>query len=104
MVARELGLSDYDFAGYQKRPTGRFLSHFESNLDRCPLKVGKPGDIAVFTQAGQECHTGIIGQKHGMMTIIHATARHRQVVEEYLVHNDTLQKELSHSFSFRGVD
>jgi hypothetical protein len=49
------------------------------------------------------CHATILGEKKGRLTIIHAHALKRQVVEEELEQGDWMQRRVA-CFSFPDVE
>ncbi len=72
-------------ATYARRPSGRLLqAALAAALDPVQSGSGQAGDIALFSEAGQRVHVGILASKEGVQTVIHAHARRRAVVEEPL--------------------
>lgn len=70
---------------YSRRPSGPALQQaLTAALDRVQSGSGRCGDIALFSEAGQRVHVGILAEKDGLQTVIHAHARRRSVVEEPL--------------------
>lgn len=104
MVARALGLSEYDATNYQRRTTGTlFLKHFSDNMDRKPVQNATPGDVLLFRDGAYPCHASIVAERDGALTIVHAHAPRRKVIEEELDQGDWKSKRIA-CFSFRGID
>ena len=84
MVARELGISDYDFTRYERRPDGSFLTHFRANAtERARVADARPGDLMVLADSLYPCHVAIRAEQRGEPTLIHALAAppYRRVCE-----------------------
>jgi len=104
VVGNELKLIDYDTADYQRRTSGHaFLHHFQMNMKRIPLPEARPGDVMLFRDAQFPCHSVILGWKDQEMTMIHAHAPHRKVVEEALADGDWIARRVA-AFKFEGLD
>ena len=86
VVARELGLSEYDLQGYDRRPNpGSFLQHFEAwGALRIRIADALPGDTLVFNDGLYPCHAGWATLSCDQPGVIHAYAPRRRVVEERL--------------------
>lgn len=84
VVARALGISDYDIAGYRREPPTQtdFLSHFERNMRR--ITQPYPGSVGVFRHETTVIHCGIFSSKYGSVHLIEANAACRKVVESAL--------------------
>jgi cell wall-associated NlpC family hydrolase len=97
VVAKDLGLSDYDIDGYGRVPDGKSLRATMCEqmdlLKRDPL----PGDVLLFAFQRNPLHTAIVTDT-GM---IHAFANARKVVEHGF--DDTWRKRLVCAFSYRGI-
>lgn len=103
LVSRALGLADYDSTGYQRRPqSGDFVGHFDKNLTRRPRGEALPGDVILFRDRQYTCHSAIVSERHGKPTIVHAYARRRRVVEEYLDQDDW-ENKIMHVYSFPAL-
>lgn len=104
LVAKELGLADYDTTDYQRRTTGNaFLAHFNKNMDRKPVKERMPGDVILLRDSYFPCHCGILGADNlGNETIIHAYAPRKKVVEDKLDQGDYMSKIVA-IFKFKGI-
>ena len=86
VVCRDLGLSDYDLAIYERRPdTTQFLRHFLAGGGiPIPVLEARPGDVLALKEQRFPCHCAFLSEKHGVPHIIHALAPLRKVVEEPL--------------------
>lgn len=83
LVAADLGLSAYDSPGYGREPAGVFLAHLgAAGCQRLPAAAAGDGDIVLMHQSGHACHIGVLATMRGARSVIHATAEHRQVLEE----------------------
>jgi len=104
VVAREMGLADYDTRDYQRHTVGhRFLSHFKANMDqKSPVNV-QPGDVLLFRDNVFPCHSAITAGAPGDLSIVHAYAHARKVVEERLDQGEWMNK-LTACFAFKGID
>jgi len=86
VIARQFGLSDYDFLDYGREPdAAKFLQHFAaSGCVRIDIKAARDADLIIFHQSGYPCHVGIMATRRGVRTVIHSSASHKKVVEEDL--------------------
>src|SRR5690606_18089886 len=85
VIARELGFTSKDVAGYARRQDGRMLlSRLHDQLQLSSLTDWQDGDIGVFREAGFPIHLGILTRDGDVPTVIHAHAGRRRVVEEAL--------------------
>lgn len=104
MVARGLGISEYDTTNYQRRTNGHgFLEHFRANMDQRPVADARPGDVLLFRDKQFPCHSAIVALRDGVPTIVHAHALRRMVVEEPLGQGDWLERRVV-CFGYRGLD
>lgn len=85
-VANDMGLSDYDTDAYARRTTGlKFMRHFlDAGMVRKDLSEVKIGDVVLTQDHSFPCHCGFVGERYGRLTFIHAYARRKKVVEDYL--------------------
>lgn len=82
-VAQSIGIEPEDFHGYSRRPNGsQFLKHLREQADRGDINDPKPGSIAVFKQNQFPCHTAVFALKYNKLSIIHAHASRKKVVED----------------------
>ena len=85
MIGRELSIPHQDFMGYGRQASGaNFLRPFEASLESVPISDARPGDVIVLRDGLYPCHCGVLGWKDGEMTLIHAHAPRRRVIEEPL--------------------
>ena len=102
-VAKSLGLSAYDTTNYQRRTHGhKFLNHFRQNMIEKRISDALPGDVMLFRDDMYPCHSTILGDRSAMLTIIHAHATRRAVVEDFL-HQGDWQDRCVACFEFEGV-
>lgn len=83
-------------------PPGETLRMLEVNLvERLPLSV-EPGSVAIFSLGATDArHIGLVGERQdGRLTLVHASARARKVVEEPL---SIWLPRLVAAFDFRTV-
>lgn len=82
-VHETLGLPVEDRQGYRRTPNAiEFLEHIRKQTT--PTPSPEPGCIAVFKEDRFACHVGFVGwhPTYDCLSIIHAHALHKQVVEE----------------------
>ncbi len=104
VVGKALGLVDYDTTNYQRRTHGQsFLHHFRANMDKVPVADVRPGDVMLFRDAAYACHSSIVGELGGALTLIHAHLLRRMVLEERLDQGDWLDRRVA-CFSYRGLE
>ncbi len=84
VVARELGLSAYDWTGYPRLPQPRLLfAHaVRAGFRRKPVERAAGGDLLVMRFHDDPCHVAIATE--GACGVIHACARRGRVVEHRL--------------------
>ena len=81
-VAREAGIVDVAVSGYPRLPRGHELeSYCDAHMQRVPREAMRPGDVGAFRYGGDPQHLAIIGEQGGRLTMIHAHAPARKVVE-----------------------
>ena len=87
MVCRALDLSSYDITGYGRDPRAAdFVGHFTAGGGtRIPIAAALPGDLLLFREERYPCHAGILSDRDGIATVIHAHATRRKVLEEVLI-------------------
>jgi cell wall-associated NlpC family hydrolase len=102
LVARDLGLSDYDSTSYRRHAQGlAFVDHFRSRMDPVPVTEMRPGDVLVFADHAYPCHASIVSERHGVPYMIHAHAMRRKVVEE--PYGGEWPGKVKFCFRFRGL-
>jgi cell wall-associated NlpC family hydrolase len=83
LVAKALGLADYDTTGYGRRAQGQvFVEHFRANMEGVPIPEARPGDVLVFADHAYPCHCGFRTERPGRPHLLHAHATRRRVIEE----------------------
>lgn len=103
VVARELGLTDYDATGYGRHALGQaFVDHFRAAMDPVPVSAMRPGDVPVFADSVYPCHCGVISLRHDVLHLIHAHALRRRVIEEPYAGEWPLK--IKFVFRFRGLN
>ena len=106
VVCRELGISDYDVRGYDRRPTegASFMQHFTraGALQLTALDDALPGDLLVLRDNIYPCHVGIVSELHLVPHLLHSTAQHRKVSEDHLK-GDLLTRRVA-AFRLPGVE
>lgn len=103
MVARDLGLSDYDWNAYSRRAHGgSFLPHFEANARNVGLARARPGDMLVFADASYPCHVGVLSHFRGEPHVIHALATLKKVWET--PYAGEWERKARFAFAFPGVE
>lgn len=105
IVGNEMGLIDYTSNNYQRHGQGTtFLREFRAGMMvEKKLDEAKPGDVLLFRDKQYPCHSAIVGEKKGRLTIIHAHALHRKVLEEELEQGDWLIRRVA-CFSYPNVE
>jgi len=102
-VAKELGLSDFDTADYQRTAQQhKLLGYFREHMDAQPLKELKAGDVILFRDSAYPCHVAMVAEKNGALYIIHAHAERRVVLEEQL--SEHWKSKWVAGFKFKGVE
>ena len=105
IVAQQLGIADYDFTHYDRRPDGSFLRRFmDGGCTRQILSEVQEGDILIFAESGVQCHCGIRTTKYGQPAVIHAHALRRMVIEETLEQAVSVVGRPTHAFRLPGVE
>lgn len=102
-VARELGLSDFDMTGYARQPDGFMLRHVcDENMTAIPVSDIAPGDVLLFRFEADPQHLAIVGDyAHGGLSIIHAYAPSRKVIETRL--DDAWRARIVAAYRLPGV-
>lgn len=81
-AARACGLAEVSVTGYPRIPRGHELEEWcDRYMARIPRADLAPGDVCAFDYGGDPQHLGILGWRHGAVTLIHAYAPAREVVE-----------------------
>lgn len=98
-VAAALALPVQDATGYSRHPQGRALrAALDAQL--VPLSGGPaPGRVLLFAIEAEACHVGIVAHTAaGDLTLIHAYAQARRVVEHHL--DDVWHARVVQSYGF----
>jgi cell wall-associated NlpC family hydrolase len=104
VVSKQLGISTFDTTNYTAIPDGVMLKQRCDELltpiiDRFPL----PGDVLLMWIDGKTPqHLGIVGGEPGALTLIHAYAVERKVVEHPLT-EEWLERVCA-VYAFPGVE
>jgi len=101
-VARELGVEIYDEAGYGRQPQeGRLRAALDEHLQRAPAL--SPGRVVLMQWDVDPMHVGILASHPaGGLSLIHAYAKSRKVVEHAL--DDVWQARIAAVYLFPGSD
>jgi cell wall-associated NlpC family hydrolase len=103
VVAWKLGISDYDFHGYAREPSNlSLLKHFRLAMIEKPVAQVQIGDVVAFRDNRYPFHVGIIANKYDQLSVIHAYAARKKVVEE--LYNPEWSKLVLACFEFPGVE
>lgn len=103
VVAWNLQLSNYDFHGYTRQPSNlELLKHFRLNMREKHIPEVKVGDVVAFRDNKYPFHVGIIGEKYGQFSLIHAYAGRKKVVEE--LYGPEWSKLALACFEFHGLE
>lgn len=102
ITGARFGVPIRDVEDYSSMPTGRLMGHLRSHLIPRPGEAARKGMVAVFHDSSHPCHVGIIGQRHGRTSLIHASLERRSVVEEDF--EGRWNQALVELFDFPGVE
>ena len=102
MVARELGLSEFDTHAYERSPDGvEFMAGFKEQMDYVRPGRDQQGDVIVLRDQVLPCHCGIFVEYRGVRHVVHAAARHRRVIVQPFV-GEFVSNRIA-VFSYRGL-
>jgi len=102
MVARGLELFHYDVKGYTREPANLdMLKHFRANMFEKSIINVEPGDVIIFSDGKFPFHVGMIAEKYGELSLIHAYAGRRKVIEELYL--PEWSKRALACFEFHGL-
>jgi len=79
------------------------MRHFQDHMIEKPLGDMRPGGVLLFRDKAYPCHAAIVGERGGALTMIHAYALQRKVVENRLDHSDWMSRRVAY-FEFEGVE
>ncbi len=102
LTAKALGLSDYDYTNYTRRPTGDFVKHFDEHMERKPFHEVQEGDVLILRDGVYSCHCGFATFRHGTLHILHGYFVAGKVIEQPWDSN--LMAKLTRVYQFHGVD
>lgn len=87
-VCKQLKLTDFDHYTYSRIPDGTMMkATCEANMTQIPFTDLVPGDVILFRFGSHPQHLAIVGDHpHGGLSIIHAYAPNKKVVEMSLDH------------------
>lgn len=84
-VGKQLGVMTWDTIDYQREAAPElFVGFFKTHGKEIPLASIHPGTVLCLRDNKFPCHCGIVGSNVHGLTLIHAFARRRRVVEEQL--------------------
>lgn len=84
-VGKQLGLLTFDTVAYQRdSAANHFVRYFQQHGIERPRRSLAPGCVVALHEARYPCHCGIVARQGKRLTLIHAYARRRAVVEELL--------------------
>lgn len=85
---------DFEIKDYQRHSCGYdFLNHFRSHMREKSVTDAEIGDVMLFKDDIYPCHSGIIGvDKRKNLTVIHACAKMKKVLEEKITDRDLMIK------------
>jgi hypothetical protein len=102
-VARDLGISSYDYTSYGRRAVGQaFVHHFAENMDALRVAEAEVGDVLVFADQAYPCHCGFLTEKFEQPHLLHSHATRRKVIEEPYI--GEWPARVRFAFRFRGVN
>lgn len=105
-VARVLCIfrPDFDVKGYDRTPDGESLkAQCDEHLDRVSLPNARPGHLLLLRFAEEPQHMAIVADYiHGGLSMIHAYAKEKRVVEHRLA--DVWRARIVQAYSYRGLD
>lgn len=106
-TAKQLGLSDYDYTQYRRKGQWHdFVCHFEDKdkmgCERISVYAAKPGDFVILKDSLYPCHCGVLAERDGRPTLIHAYAPQKKVIEED--YNEGYRVMALAAFKFPGVE
>lgn len=100
MMCRHFEVPHEDIEGYSRFPDGQLMTTLGRHLILAQPPI-RPGMVAVINDRATPCHVGIVGLKHGQLTMIHSTLAKRVVREEPF---EPFFPKLRAMFDFPGVE
>lgn len=96
-VAADLGIVTPDRPGYSRHPAGILQAALDAALIAAPCPA--PGRVLLLRWAGEPTHVALVGSHPaGGLTLIHAYAQSRKVVEHIL--DDTWASRIVKAYEF----
>ena len=89
---------------YPRRPNGTFVSLFQERMDQIKVSEAVPGDVLLFNDNLHPCHCGIMAEKWGKPSVIHAHALRRRVMHETLEEAQSVVGRPHFAFKYRGIE
>lgn len=103
VVAKALGVADYDHTGYTRKAFDHtMLLHFQNNMRQKAIAEGKPGDVLLFADGKFPFHVGMLAERYDALSLVHAYAERRKVVEEQ--YTGEWPKRALACFEFYGLE
>ena len=88
LVMRDLGIADFceEYKSYSAQPIGRYVhEQCQKHLIEKPIEEIQAGDLVTLRVPTVPCHTGFIGERDGVLTLIHAyNGGPKKVIEHVL--------------------
>ncbi len=106
LIGMELGYMEEGSvpANYPRRPDSTMVPLFHKYLVRIKPNEEQIGDIVVFADGSHPCHCGILTTRPGIVTVVHAHAHDRRVIEEDINHTIGYIGKPVHAFKFKGLE
>jgi len=102
-VGQQLGLLTFDTLAYQRRAAADgFIVYFREYGREIPIERVHPGCVLAFREDKYPCHSGIVAEGPHGLTIVHAYALRRKVVEERLT-KEWINRIVG-AFEYKGAD
>ncbi|WP_454737587.1 C40 family peptidase [Cupriavidus necator] len=99
-TARALGLIDFDFTNYERRPDGVSLrEHCNRLMQQIPVAQAGPADVLLFAWNNSPIHLAIVT---GPDTVIHAFAINRRVIEHRI--DERWRAQIAAAYHIAGVE
>ena len=98
-TARALGLCDFQFTNYERRPPGEMRAYCDKFMQAIPLDDAQAGDVLLFAWNNSPVHVAILSAPD---TIIHAFAINRRVVEHRI--DDRWRAQIAAAYHVPGVE
>jgi NlpC/P60 family putative phage cell wall peptidase len=97
--ARTLGLANWHYDNYPRRPDGTLRSVCDQVMDPMPMYEATAADVLLFAWNNSPVHLAILTSKD---TIIHAYAINRRVVEHRI--DDRWREAVAAAYHIRGIE